>query len=79
MGDDATELAAAKQAVKDGEAGLEERWLLLRHFAGTQRWELAAPHLDRHRVARGRASLAWCRCAPPTCSRVGATRSCASS
>ncbi|MEE8468436.1 MAG: hypothetical protein V3T22_08275, partial [Planctomycetota bacterium] len=45
MGADATDLAAAKQAAKAGDAGLEDRWLLLRHFAATQRWDLAAPHL----------------------------------
>jgi len=45
LGEQETDLAAAKQAVADGAAELEDRWALLRHFASTQRWELAAPHL----------------------------------
>ncbi|HEX9794804.1 MAG TPA: VIT domain-containing protein [Planctomycetota bacterium] len=37
-------LAAAKQAVADGGAGDEDRWILLDHFAASQRWEDAQPH-----------------------------------
>ncbi len=40
------DLAPAKQAVVDGTAGFPEHWRLLRHFASTQRWERARPHLE---------------------------------
>lgn len=39
-------IAAAKQAVKDGNATLDDRWLLLRYFAASQQWDKAQPHLQ---------------------------------
>ena len=46
LGEEVADAAAAKQAVEDGEATLEERWFLLRLYARSQRWEQAQPHLD---------------------------------
>lgn len=39
-----TDLQQAKQAALEGKASLEQRWMLVCHFAETARWELAAPH-----------------------------------
>ncbi|TDJ76017.1 MAG: hypothetical protein E2O39_03680, partial [Planctomycetota bacterium] len=55
----------AKQAVRDGQAGIEERWLLLRYYAQTQRWDAAEPHLAAFAAATGerpgleRIRLTW--------------------
>lgn len=40
------EEAAARQAEKEGKAGLGERWVLLGRAAASQRWELAWPQLE---------------------------------
>ncbi len=45
LGEEPKDLQAAKQAARDGRASLEEHWLLMRYYAGTQRWKEAAPHL----------------------------------
>jgi hypothetical protein len=46
LGSEVNEVAAAKQAVADGQPKLEDHWRLLRHFASTQRWEQAGVHLE---------------------------------
>lgn len=46
LGPAPTSLRAARLAVKEGKATLEERWLLLGALAGAQRWDAARPHLD---------------------------------
>ena len=50
LGPEDIEVADAKQAVASDEAGLDERWALLRHYAATQRWDLALEHLDAIRA-----------------------------
>ncbi|MEM9379138.1 MAG: VIT domain-containing protein [Planctomycetota bacterium] len=37
---------AARQAVRDGTAGVDERWFLLLHSVGLQRWPVAREHFD---------------------------------
>ena len=64
LGPEPGSLQAAKQAAREGEATLEERWLLLGHFARTQRWLLAAPHLAAiEELCAGRLGLEAIRAA----------------
>ncbi len=64
LGEDPEDLQAAKQAARDGKASLEDRWLLLRYYARTQRWNEAAPHLAAiEALAAGRPGLVPIRAA----------------
>ncbi len=46
LGSEPADLAKSKQAAKDGKASLEDCWLLLLHFAGSQQWDEAEKHFD---------------------------------
>ena len=59
LGPNIIDVADAKQAVLADEAGLDERWALVRHFAATQRWDLALEHLQAIRTLEsGKPGLA---------------------
>ncbi|MEW6742249.1 MAG: VIT domain-containing protein [Planctomycetota bacterium] len=46
LGDPPEDLAAAKQAIADGKAGVEDQWLMILHHASRQEWEAARPYLE---------------------------------
>ncbi|MBI4601245.1 MAG: hypothetical protein HY721_04710 [Planctomycetes bacterium] len=55
-------LVDARQRALDGKAALADRWVLLNHFAATQRWDRAAEELRSFEaLAAQRRGLAWVR------------------
>lgn len=72
LGPEEGSLQAAKQAVRAGSETLEQRWRVLVHFASTQRWERADPHLAAfaERFA-GRPGLVAIRATYATAARRG--------
>ncbi|MBN1422396.1 MAG: VWA domain-containing protein, partial [Planctomycetes bacterium] len=55
-------LADAKTRAKEGEATLEDRWVLVNHFAATQRWDDVKENAAAvEALAEGKPGAAWIR------------------
>ncbi|MGD0897041.1 MAG: VIT domain-containing protein [Thermoguttaceae bacterium] len=54
-------LADAKKALAAGKASLEDRLVLLLHFAGSQQWTRVMEHLDAVEKLSGKPAIRWLR------------------
>ncbi len=64
MGPEPVSSDAARQAVTDGKATLEDHWMVLRHWAGRQEWDKAEPAINAvEAAAAGKTALVPIRAA----------------
>lgn len=64
MGPEPASIDAARQAVTDGKAALEDHWMVLRHWAGRQEWDKAEPAIKAvEAAAAGKTGLVPIRAA----------------